>query len=168
MKLFMRVFIPLLATFSTLLLSGPASATWLGLADGNYNVSLTGCSSADATLCPSTGSLSIGGDSATFFSFAVNGQLFEGDPADYLQGLNERSDIVLSPNSFFSLIHTPSLNDPEFWVYCVNVDSNSCRPIAGFWAATLVTDSVPEPGTFLLVGVGLFGLAYSRRKRASR
>lgn len=169
MKLLKSLFIPLLAAFSTLLWSGSASALWLGLADGNYNVSFTGCSNLDANLCPTTGSLSIGGDSATLFSFAVNGQLFEGDPADYLQYSNERSDLVLqSPFSFFSLIHTPGLNQPEYAVYCVNEAVDACRPIASFWEATLVTAPVPEPGTFLLAGLGLFGLAYIRRRRRVR
>ena len=165
MKFLERSFIPLLAVFSTLLWSGSASATWLGLADGNYSVSLTGCSSLNPILCPTSGSLTIGSDSATFFSLAVNGQLFEGDPADSLQNDNERSDIVLIPNSFFSLIYNPALPHPDVWIYCVNVDSDACRPVAGWWAATLVTEeSVPEPGTFLLVGLGLFGLAYGRRR----
>ncbi|NTV72278.1 MAG: PEP-CTERM sorting domain-containing protein [Azonexaceae bacterium] len=160
-----RLLIPILVSFCTLLWSGSASALWLGLADGNYNVNLTGCSSSDVSLCPTAGSLAIGSNSATFFSFAVNGQLFEGDPADGLQGSNERSDLISSPFSFFSLIHTPDLGQPEFWVYCVNQSSNSCLPIAGFWEATLKTSSVPEPGTFLLLCMGIFGLGYARRSR---
>jgi hypothetical protein len=168
MKFLKRSFIPLLAAFSTLLCSGSASATWLGLADGNYDVSLTGCSNANPILCPTSGSLTIGSDSTTFFSFAVNGQLFEGDPQDYVHFGSDRSDIVLVPNSFFSLLYTPGAIEPEVWVYCVNETSNSCRPTVGWWSATLVTESVPEPGTFLLVGLGLFGLAYTRRSRLVR
>src|SRR5262245_49635879 len=120
MKSCMRLLVPLLTACSALLWSASASAMWLGLADGNYKVTLTGCSDANPILCPTTGSLTIASNSATFFSFAVNGQLFEGDPTDYLQGVNERSDFESSPFSFFSLVHTPAPDQPEYWVYCVN------------------------------------------------
>jgi len=164
MNLFMKIFAPLLIAYSALLWSGPASATWLGLADGDYDVTLSGCSSAVVT-CPVTGALTISGSDATLFNFSVNGQLFAGDPTDGLQGVNERSDLVLSPFSFFSLIHTPDPTVSEFWVYCENTSPNSCLPMAGFWNATLRTTSVPEPGTLLLLAMGFAGIGLARHRR---
>ena len=91
----MRTSRRLLTIFSTAILAligglpGAAHATWLGLEDGAYNVTLE-CLFSSVIACPSTihGQVTIAGAGASFLSVTVNGEVFSGDPVD--------DDIVVS------------------------------------------------------------------------
>lgn len=166
----------LVTLMSAAVMSSSAHATWLGLADGTYDVTLT-CVISTVIPCPSTiqGTMTIAGAGASAFDFTVNGQHFIGDPSDGTAtgsfGTDQFSTLDLSPFSFVSLQDFLSGNFPgltqDSWAYCNNFDPTSCTPdTAGNWTATAAqTQAVPEPATITLVGFGLAALAWPLRGR---
>ena len=155
--------------------SSPASATWLGLADGTYDVTLS-CVFSTVIACPSTinGTLTIAGSAATAFDFVVNGQAFVGVPTNdtvsTAVGTDEVSFLDLAPFSFLSLQHFltggfPGLS-PDSWIYCNNFDPTHCTPATdGNWTAA----AVPEPpATALFVlGLGMMVAGRVARRRSA-
>lgn len=165
----------LLGLISVGAMSSPASATWLGLADGTYNVTLS-CVFSSVIPCPSTihGTMTIAGAGATAFDFLVNGQAFVGVPTSgtvttVLFGTDQVSSLDLSPFSALSLQDFltggfPGLTQ-QSWVYCNNFTPSSCTPATdGNWTAA----AVPEPSTLALFGSGLAGLGALRRRRKAK
>lgn len=168
MNIIRYCFVGLLGLMSVGAMSSPASATWLGLADGAYNVTLS-CVTSSVIPCPSTihGTMTIAGAGATAFNFLVNGQAFVGVPTNgtattVLFGTDEFSTLDLSPFSFLSLQNFltggfPGLTQ-QSWAYCNNFSPTSCTPATdGNWTAA----AVPEPpGLALFVlGLGIMVLA---------
>jgi hypothetical protein len=158
-----------------------ANATWLGLADGTYDVTLT-CVTSSVIPCPSTidGTMTIAGAGATAFDFVVNGQSFVGAPTNNtvttaLFGTDQVSVVDLVPFSGLSLEDFltggfPGLS-PQSWGYCNNFDATHCTPdTAGNWTAVAVAAAVPEPpGIALFVlGLGIMALAGVTRRRSAQ
>jgi hypothetical protein len=156
-------------------MSSPASATWLGLDDGTYDVTLT-CVFSSVIPCPSTisGTITIAGAGATAFDFVVNGESFVGAPDNgtvtTIFGTDEVSSLQVAPFSFLSLQHflvgsLPGLS-PDSWIYCNTFTPTSCTPATdGNWTAV----RVPEPPVMALfsLALGLMALAgVGRRRRA--
>jgi hypothetical protein len=134
----------------------PASATWLDLSDGTYNVTLS-CVFSSVIACPSqiAGTMTINGNGASAFNFTVNGQLFSGDPVDSLFTIpnsidDQVSTISLTPFAFLYLRNDLSIMNPfgladHYWIYCNNFTPTTCTPNTdGNWTASLV-NSAPEP-----------------------
>lgn len=156
-------------------MSSPASATWLGLADGTYDVTLS-CVTSSVIPCPSTigGTMTIAGAAATAFNFAVNGQAFVGAPGNATVttglGTDQVSFLDLSPFSFLSLQDFltggfPGLTQ-QSWGYCNNFDPTHCTPdTAGNWTAVVV----PEPPglPLFMLGLGIMGIAGVTRRRSA-
>jgi hypothetical protein len=155
-----------------------ASATWLGLADGTYDVTLS-CVTSSVIACPSTidGTITIAGAGATAFDFVVNGQVFVGAPINgtvttAVFGTDEVSVLDLSPFSFLSLQDFltggfPGLTQ-QSWGYCNNFDATHCTPDTdGNWTA--VAAVVPEPPgmALFLLGLGITALASVTRRRGA-
>jgi len=175
MSIIRSCFVGLLGLMSVAAMSSPAGATWLGLADGSYDVALS-CVTSTVIPCPSTidGTMTIAGAGATAFDFTVNGQAFVGAPInDALTGglgTEELSIVELSPLSFLKLEDfltggNPGLS-PQDWIYCNNVDPASCTPeTLGNWTAT----AVPEPPgmTLFVLGLGIIALAGAMHRRSA-
>ncbi len=175
----------LLLAASAALWSGSASASWLSLADGEYDLTLTTCTSSNIN-CPAipfAGSLTINGTGASFLSIAINSELFEGDPFDFGQAdagdptiTYERSSInhqTATAFSFFSLVDPAFVflpNMTNLWIYCSDSSTPNglaCTPgTQGEWSATLRSSGVPLPGTILLLVSGFVALRFSRRGTA--
>lgn len=181
MKSLRKIFAHLCLLVSAALWSGSTSATWLNLADGQYDLTLTTCSS-QVISCPATaftGSLTISGAGASFLSIAINGELFAGDPFDFVQisgsDFYDRSNLdhlTTTAYSFFSLVDPAFAFLPNFanlWIYCSDTSTLSqltCTPgTIGEWSATLRPSEVPVPGTILLMALGLIALGYTRHRR---
>jgi len=173
MSIIRSCFIGFLALMSVAAMPSPAGATWLGLADGTYDVTLS-CVTSPVIPCPSTidGTMTIAGAGATAFDFTVNGQIFDGVPTNgtdsSMFGTDEHSGLGLSPFSFlllqdFSTGGFPGLT-PQSWSYCNNIgDPSSCSLLTnGNW-------TVPEPpGMALFVlGLGIIALAGVTRRRGA-
>jgi hypothetical protein len=165
----------LLTLMSVGTLSSPANATWLGLADGTYDVTLS-CVFSLVISCPSTidGTMTIAGGTATAFDFTVNGQAFVGAPTSSTVttalGTDEVSLLTLSPFSGLDLQNfltggIPGLTQHS-WGYCVNVTAVSCAPTtAGNWTAV----AIPEPPALalFLLGLGFMAAAGVTRRRGA-
>jgi len=129
--------------------SPSARATWLDLADGTYNVTLS-CTFSLVLSCPTDihGTMTISGAGATAFDFTVNGQLFLGDPVDELatDGVtfdNQHSRLDLSPLSSLTIgndltIQNPFIPFDHWWAYCRNnPGTDACFPdTVGSWTAS--------------------------------
>ena len=156
-----------------------AHADWLDLPDGLYDVSLTCAPNKSTVPCPSSfhASLAISGAGASAMSTSFNNQSFNGDPTDnvFTTGpySSQRSALVDLPYSFIYLAFDLSATNPEglshhWWLYCSNISSNSCTPVAaGDWVATAVSP-VPETSTMALLALGLTSLAALQRRRRAR
>jgi hypothetical protein len=185
MKSLTKIFTRLLLLAGAALWSNAASATWLSLADGEYDLTLSTCSSGiiSCPATPFTGSLTINGAGASFLSIAINGELFEGDPIDFIQ--TDAGDPTITYNrssilhqtaiafSFFSLVDPAFVflpNMANLWIYCSDSSTPNglaCTPgTSGEWSATLRPNAVPLPGTTLLLGLGFIALGFARRRRA--
>lgn len=179
-----RTLSSLLLAASALTWSGTTYATWIGLADGDYDVTLTSCSSSiDPGICaaiPVNGSISVSGSGVSFLSFVFDGVSFVDDPFDFVTNFSvitpgdfrERSRVShpVPTFEFFELMSAigPVLpTEVNLWIYCRdNPVANSCALIAsGAWVATL--RAVPEPTTWLLLALGLAGLSFARRRQFS-
>lgn len=179
------------AVFGCLFLSAAftahtAHASWLGLADGDYDVTLTTCASpGDPAVCtgfPLHGTITVAGAGLSAMSFVVDGVSFAGDPLDFVTDpfiqagdVRERSRITHNPptNEFFELMRAVGAVAPperNQWIYCQDIpNSDSCTlQSGGTWVAT--PRSVPEPSVALLAGLGLiaFGVTRVGPRRPSR
>lgn len=157
------------------LTSQQASAEWMGLADGDYALSLK-C--FDGSLnCAYTGSgqITISGAGVSFMDMLINGLHFVSDPqdtADLAQKI-ERSVHTLTPFGFVSLLMaTPGYNGSLglvpgslYWSYCENVSENACAARALGLAEAQALPAIPEPSTYLLMATGLAALGLWRRRR---
>jgi hypothetical protein len=159
---------------ATTLAATPADAAWLGLEDGEYDLTLAGC----GALCdPSpAGRLTIAGTEATYLRIAIDGVLFEGNPNDYVTnpGGALRSDldrVSYAPlyYTFFSLLQLTS--GENLFIYCRDESPGefggqpvpACRPdTLGSWRA----EPLPEPGTLgLALAATAAGFAAVRIRR---
>lgn len=182
MKPFTDLFSRLLLVACAALGSSSASATWLSLADGEYDLTLTTCSSGiiSCPASPFTGLLTINGAGADFLSITINGESFEGNPFDFIQVDAGNSAITYNRSSinqqtattfsFFSLVDPAFVSLPtmdNLWIYCSNSSTPNqvqCTPgTSGEWSATLRPTAVPLPSTILLLGLGLIALGSARR-----
>lgn len=168
---------PLLAAgFALASFTAPASAAWLGLADGDYSVNLH-CDSSTEISCPSDigGTMTLAGGQVTAMNFSLNGDSFVGDPFDTVVDGNlvdtESSTLSGTPFNFLSLrlitagqIGSYGTGD-RWWVYCNNVGANCTPNTTGLWSAQRV-DRVSEPALPALLLAGGLAAAVVRRRRA--
>jgi hypothetical protein len=177
MRKFKSYVFGLLAPLIVAAMPQSAQATWLGLADGTYDVTLS-CLFSSVISCPTDihGTMTIGGSGASAFDFTVNGQHFVGDPANSVatNGVytDQFSSLMLSPFSFLSLINdlTPNpfgLPTPHWWGYCNNFDATHCTPDTnGGWTADQIA-AAPEPASLGLLALGFAAVLGWRRVRGS-
>lgn len=160
------------------LLSTPAHAAWMGLADGAYAVTLH-CDTSTQFSCPSdlSGHLDIAGGAASWFDFTVDGLPFQGDPFDAVVDGSlvdtESSTLQMSPFAFLSLrLITDGQIGPygtgdRWWVYCDNLNANQCAPnTTGTWSARAL-NAVPEPAPAALLALALAAAAWAGRGTVS-
>lgn len=155
----------------------PASAAWMGLADGDYTVNLH-CDNSTVIACPSDigGSMTLAGGQVTAMNFSVGGDSFVGDPTDTVIDGNlvdtESSTLPGSPFKFLSLrlitagqIGSYGPGD-RWWVYCNSTSPDTCSPnTTGLWSAQAV-GRVSEPALpALLLAGGLAAVTLRRRRR---
>lgn len=167
----------LLLTLLAAVLPTAAHATWMGLSDGNYSITLN-CDYSTVISCPGAvnGTLTIQGSEATAMDFSMNGDHFLGNPDDALFDGSlvdfESSVIAYTPDyRFLSLrlitdgqIGSYGVGD-RWWVYCNNLaGQNTCTPnTTGTWTATLIGNPVPEPTSAALTLLALTMLRVSAR-----
>lgn len=154
----------------------PASAAWMGLADGDYSVNLH-CDNSTVIACPSDigGTMTLAGGQVTTMNFTVGGDSFVGDPVDTVLDGNlvdtESSTLSGTPFKFLSLrlitagqIGSYGPGD-RWWVYCNSVSTTNCTPnTTGLWSAQAV-GRVSEPALPALLLAGGLAAATLRRRR---
>lgn len=163
------------------LAASAAQAAWLGLGDGDYLITLQ-CELSAVLPCPSTlsGTLSIEAGAADALDLSINGQHFDGNPFDGLDGNAtvsfQSSGLSKSPFSFVMLAFItdgsfgPYGVGDRFWQYCVNTGPGVCSvSTRGSWSA-VPEGSVPAPAPVALLAGGLVLLAGLRRtpRRSAR
>lgn len=74
-------------------------------------------------------------------------------PTPYSDFINVFSFDILGPGDY------------QLWHGSMHYQSGTIRPHPYTWK--LIVRSVPEPGTFALLGLGLIGMGYARRRKAS-
>lgn len=171
---------PLALAAAMLAAPAPASATWMGLADGDYAVTLQ-CTFSSVIDCSQTiaGTITVSGSGLSAMDFDINGETFAGDPLDIVTDASlletETSAITHAPLSFLSLrliTAGSTLNfqtGDHWWVYCNNINPVNCTPnTQGLWSARRV-DSVSEPPTWAVAPLALAAAlsAVRRRRRAA-
>lgn len=138
-----------------------AKATWLGLSDGTYNVTLDCLTLTCPTPDPLVGTMTVSGSGVTNwdFMFTSPSLTFSGDPDDLIAG----SGFEYSAGYAGSYrLEIENLVPGQYWfIY----DPAGSAAYGGSWLAK--SASIPEPESFLLLGFGLAGLAaWGRRKTA--
>lgn len=177
----MRTLLAPLALAVAATVPAPAAATWMGLPDGDYAVTLQ-CTFSSVIDCSQiiAGSITVSGSGLSAMAFDIDGEPFVGDPQDsVVDGTladTESSSLSHSPYSFLSLhlITAGSIDlfqtGDLWWVYCNNSGPLTCTPnTTGLWSARLV-GTVNEPPALAVAALGLaaaFGAARRRRRAAS-
>ena len=139
--------------------SGPLTLTMTGFT--GYATQLETCDPLAITAsqtCLGTGagtvSRSADGSTLLFYSMGLSPATFNGFPANV-------------SNIYGIFTNATSFTDPSVQVCDPSVSATTCGgfPLLGPAGAT-TTSSVPEPATFALLGLGLVGIGFMRRKRA--
>ncbi len=151
-----------------------AGASWVSAyPNTGYNgVVLPNWSSGPATMTftqqfflPSavnSGSATFGADDT--MAVWLNGTLLK--PANFtMDGACADGPIACEPGEFMNLLLTPYLQQGTNTLV-MEVYQLGGGPTGAIWSGT--AESVPEPTTVALMGLGLLGLGYIRHKRASR
>lgn len=103
--------------------------------------------------------------------FTVGGVIFQFDGLDFSPNLKIGSVTLTVLDSTFDANNCVTLNNPSS--PCIAFDPNLGRIRTEVWSDSINTvsysieiNNVPEPGTFVLMGLGLLGLAAIRRRKA--
>jgi len=160
----------LLVASVVLLSANQARATFIGLGDGTYDVTLT-CSFFDCapagSLGPFTGSLTVVGTDVTAWSFAFPAaaygfaDVFNGNPLE-TTGLDVEFVTGSALGSPITELQLFTSFGPPKW----NVFQNDLSVIHGTWTAVLqdAPHGVPEPSSAILIlsGLAALGVYFTR------
>ena len=151
------------------LCSEPAQADWLGLAPGDYNVTLDGSSS----LCGGSnclGTVHIGFPGATGFDWLFSftspaAATFDcGASCSSMTDINTGRQVTIEDNfahgEQFGLIFDPTSQSRTYGLFN---GTNGLTIGTGGWEA--VSTAVPEPSSLLLLSIGVLGLRARVRRR---
>lgn len=159
------------------LASQQASAEWLGLADGDYALSLKCFDGSLNCAYTASGQITVSGAGVSFMDVTMGGQHFVGDPTDNVQDNgtlhNYQASIVTNdPYSFLYVRYvTEVISDNTFgvgdryWAFCVNASPSTCTLTAIGRLDVKALPAIPEPSTYLLMATGLAALGLWRRRQ---